>query len=222
MRLLLTSGGVTNTRIRDGLVTLLGKPIEDCSALYIPTAQWGHPIARPESVLRWIHAPAPEGGLCSLGWRSVGLLELMALPSIPVSRWHSWVQSADVLLVAGGEAVFLAQWIRESGLQELIPSLVDTVWLGVSAGSMALTPRIGREFVARDPSGGDDGLGLVDFSIFPHLDYPGWPENTLDAARDWARRIEGRAFAIDDQCAISVHAGAVDIIGEGHWEQFGA
>ncbi len=221
MKLLLTSGGVTNSSIREALVALLGKPIEECAALFIPTAQWGHPMCGPESVFRSMEAPANEGGLCRLGWRSVGVLELMALPSLPVSRWHPWVQAADVLLVDGGEAVVLSRWIRESGLEALIPSLVDTVWVGVSAGSMALTPRIGQEFVELDPAGGDDALGLVDFSIFPHLDYPGWPDNTLEAARAWARKIEGRSYAIDDQTAIMVDGGVVEVISEGRWEQFG-
>jgi len=221
VKLLLTSGGVTNPSIRDALVALLGKPIEESAALFIPTAQWGHPMCGPESVLRSIAAPANEGGLCNLGWQSVGVLELTTLPSLPVSRWHPWVQAADVLLVDGGEAVFLARWIRQSGLAELFPSLVDTVWVGVSAGSMALTPRIGKEFVELDPSGGDETLGLVDFSIFPHLDYPGWSDNTLEAARVWAGTIAGRSYAIDDQTAISVNDGVVEVISEGHWEQFG-
>ena len=109
MKLLLTSGGVTNASIRDALVALLGKPIEESTALYIPTAQWGHPMSRPESVLRWIDVSADEGGLCRLGWKSVGVLELTALPNLPASRWHPWVREADALLVGGGEAVFLAR-----------------------------------------------------------------------------------------------------------------
>ncbi len=220
MKLLLTSGGIRNASIRAALVELLGKPIEECDALFIPTAQWGHPMCGPESVLRAMTAPADEGGLCTLGWKSVGLLELTALPSIPRSRWEPWVREADVLLVDGGEAVFLANWIRDSGLADLIPSLADTVWVGISAGSMALTPRIGPEFVELDPDGGDETLGLVDFSIFPHLDYPGWDDNTLARARDWATRIPTTSYAIDDQTAIVVDGATVEVVSEGHWERF--
>jgi dipeptidase E len=44
MKLLLTSGGVTNDSIRNALVDMLGKPIEEADALFVPTAQWGQPI----------------------------------------------------------------------------------------------------------------------------------------------------------------------------------
>src|SRR6185437_11693664 len=103
------------------------------------------------------------------------------------------------LLVDGGEAVYLAKWMRESSLADLLPSLGDTVWVGVSAGSMVMTPRIGEEFVDWKPGDGDETLGLVDFSIFPHLDYPGWSGNTMDSARQWATGIPGTAYAIDDE-----------------------
>lgn len=222
MKLLLTSGGITNPSIEAALVDLLGKPIAESRALFVPTAQWGQPQCSPESVWRSIAGRwDDELGLCDLGWKSVGVLELTALPSIPAERWASWVRDADVLLVDGGEAVYLAHWVRESGLADVLPSLPDTVWVGVSAGSMALTPRIGREFVDWDPDGGDGTLGLVDFSIFPHLDYPGWPANSRESAHRWAESIPGRAYAIDDQSAISVVAGEVRVISEGQWEQFG-
>ena len=96
------------------------------------------------------------------------------------------------------------------------------VKVGVSAGSMVMTPRIGDEFCDWKPGEGDETLGIVDFSIFPHLDYPGWSSNTLEAARRWATKIPGPAYAIDEQTAISVVDGAVHVISEGHWEQFNA
>jgi hypothetical protein len=98
VRLLLTSGGVTNTSIRDALVDLLGKPIADSSALCIPTAQWCHPVCTPASAWRFI-AGQPPSRMCDLGWKSVGVLELTALPSIGEERWIPWVREADVLLV---------------------------------------------------------------------------------------------------------------------------
>ena len=221
MKLLLTSGGVTNDSIRDELLDLLGKPISKSSALFIPTAQWGQPQCSPESVWRSV-ADRWQGqaGVTGMGWESVGVLELTALPSIAEDRWVPWVREADVLLVDGGEAVYLAKWMRESGLADLLPSLRDTVWVGVSAGSMVMTPRIGEEFVDWKPGEGDGTLGLVDFSIFPHLDYPGWSGNTMASARDWATRIPGTAYAIDDQTAISVVDGTIGVISEGHWQLF--
>jgi dipeptidase E len=159
-----------------------------------------------------------EVGLVELGWKSVGVLELAALPSIGRERWEPWVRKADVLLVDGGEATYLCHWLRESGLAELLPSLTDTVWVGVSAGSMVMTPRIGREFVDWSGASGDETLGIVDFSIFPHLDFPGWPDNSTESARRWATKIAGPAYAIDDQTAISVVDGTVEVVSEGNWE----
>jgi dipeptidase E len=220
VRLLLTSGGVTNTSILDALADLLGKPIADSAALCIPTAEWGHPMCTPASAWRFIAGRLPSP-MCDLGWKSVGVLELTALPSIGEERWVSWVREADVLLTDGGDAAYLCHWMRESGLADLLPSLPDTVWVGVSAGSMVMTPRIGDDFVNwTPPAGGDSTLGVVDFSIFPHLgDMPG---NTMAAAERWAAAIAGPAYAMDDQTAIKVSDGTVEVISEGYWKLFPA
>ena len=112
----------------------------------------------------------PVGQPDLVGWASLGVLELTALPTIGAERWVPWVREADVLLVDGGDATYLCHWMRESGLADLLPSLPDTVWVGVSAGSMVMTPRIGADFVEWPSAPDDRTLGVVDFSIFPHLD----------------------------------------------------
>jgi dipeptidase E len=217
VKLLLTSGGVTNPSIRSALVGLLGKPIEESTALCIPTAEYGHPMCTPQSAWRFV-ANGDGGSMTGLGWKSVGLLELTALPSMDAERWVPWVRDADVLLVDGGDALYLRHWLRESGLEELLPSLDGTVWVGVSAGSMVMTPRIGEDFMNWRPAdGGDACLGIVDFAIFPHLDHERMPENTLAGARAWAEGIGCPAYAIDDQTAISVVDGAVEVVSEGSW-----
>jgi dipeptidase E len=215
LRLLLTSGGVTNASIGDALVDLLGKPIADCTALAIPTAEWGHPMCGPFSARRFILGGSPAH-MCDLGWRSVGLLELTALPSIGQERWIPWVREADALLVDGGDATYLCHWMRQSGLADLLPSLSDTVWVGLSAGSMVMTPRIGADFVEWPSAPDDTTLGVVDFSIFPHLD--GFPENTMANAERWAADIAGPAYAIDDRTAIKVTDDAVEVVSEGRWK----
>lgn len=220
MKLLLTSGGVKNASIHNALVAMLGKPIAESNALCIPTAQWGHPWCTPSSAWNFIsgNSPAP---MTNLGWKSVGLLELTALPSMSKERWIPWVREADVLLVDGGDATYLCHWMRESGLADLLPSLTETVWVGVSAGSMVMTPRIGEQFVEwKPPSGGDETLGIVGFSIFPHLDYPGFSENTMAHAEKWAARLPNPSYAIDDETAIKVVNGTAEVISEGHWKHF--
>src|SRR5256714_7419620 len=185
MRLLLTSAGVQNSSIRDALVDLLGKPIAESGALCIPTAQYGHPMCGPASAWRFITGQTPLP-MCDLGWKSLGVLELTALPSIGKERWVAWVREADVLLVDGGDATYLCHWMRQSGLADLLPSLPETVWVGVSAGSMVMTPRIGADFVAWPSATDDRTLGIVEFSIFPHLGNPDLPWNTMATAEEWA------------------------------------
>jgi dipeptidase E len=221
VRLLLASAGIKNATINDALVGLLQKPIEDSSALCIPTAAYGHPF-HPFVGWRFIAGRSPGTPMCELGWKSVGVLELSALPSVGEEQWVPLVEETDVLLVGGGDALFLAHWMRESGLAELLPSLGDTVYVGLSAGSMVMAPRIGEEFMFwRPPSGEDNALGIVDFSIFPHLDHPDLPENTMTAAEKWAAALPNPAYAIDDDTAIRVVDGAVDLVTEGHWRRFG-
>lgn len=218
MKLLLTSGGVTNPSINAALVQLLGKPITECHALCIPTAQWGHPMCGPASVRGFVASELKSRYLSGLGWASIGVLELTALPTIGVERWMSWVQEADALLVDGGDATYLSHWMRESGLADLLPSLPDTVWVGVSAGSMVMTPRIGADFVEWPSAPDDRTLGVVDFAIFPHLH--AFPENTLAAAEVWAADIGVPAYAIDEQTAITVVNGVSEIVSEGQWRKF--
>ena len=221
-KLLLTSDGVTNATIRTALVDLLGKPIEECNALCIPTAMYGHPWVGP-GVKAWkFIAGQSENPMVALGWKSVGVLELTALPSLPRERWEPTVREADVLLAAGGDAVYLSHWMTQSGLAELMPSLTDTVWVGMSGGSMALTPRIGEWFVGwrASETADDAALGLVDFSIFPHLDNPGLPTNTMENATKWAAMLDNSAYAIDADTAIVVSDGNVNVVSEGHWRLF--
>ncbi|MFI2364022.1 Type 1 glutamine amidotransferase-like domain-containing protein [Promicromonospora sp. NPDC019610] len=222
MKLLLTSAGVKNASIHDALLGLLGRPVAECDALCIPTALYGHPQVGP-GVGAWNfisgHSAEPMTGL---GWRSVGVLELTALPTIDRERWVPRVRAADVLLVAGGDALYLNHWMRESGLADLLPSLTDTVYVGMSAGSMVMTPRIGQYFVEwTPPAGGDATLGVVDFSIFPHVDHPMLPDNTMAATERWAADIDGPAYAIDDDTAVVVADGSVEVVSEGTWKLLG-
>jgi len=218
MKLLLTSGGIQNPSILGALLDLLGKPITEADALCITTAVYAHP-GGPAQAWKYVTGRA-ETPMCELGWRSMGLLELSVLPHLDRSLWVPSLEAADVLLVNGGDPLFLAYWMRQSGLAELLPAL-SLVYVGLSAGSMVMTPRIGKDFVGwAPPTGGDETLGLVDFSIFPHLDHVMLPENTLSAAEEWAAGLDCPSYAIDDQTAIRVVNGELDVISEGHWKSF--
>ena len=227
MKFLLTSCGMSNDSIRNTLVDLLGKPIAESSALCIPTAVYAFPggAAMAYQLIRGV-AASP---LCELGWKSLGVLELTALPSIARDHWDPLVQEADALLVYGGDVLYLCYWMRQSGLADLLPELArETVYVGVSAGSMVVTPNFGEAYddwfcreppASNLPTGDDRALGLVDFSLFPHLDHPESPDNSLANAARWAAKGPVPTYAIDDQTAIKAIDGAVEVVSEGHWKR---
>lgn len=240
MKLLLTSSGIRNPSIHDALVDLLGKPIAESSALFIPTAIYPFPNG-PVSAFDVISGKS-KSRLCDLGWKSLGVLELTALPSIDKEMWATTVQEADVLLVWGGDPVFLSYWIKHSGLGDLLPSLrPEMVYVGVSAGSIAMSSRFGETYYDQPKCSGErissedivvtraegdvtmtlvmaEGAGLVDFAIIPHVDYA----DHLDVAyaEKWAARLPVPAYALDDESAITVVDGTVEVVSEGQWKLF--
>jgi dipeptidase E len=242
MKLLLTSSGISNTSIREALVDLLGKPIAESRALCIPTAIYPFP-GGPDMACQMIRGFA-KSPLCELGWKSLGVLELTALPSIKEDVWVSTVRETDALLVWGGDVLYLSHWMRQSGLADLLPSLRrEMVYVGVSAGAMVASSHFGE--TCRNPTSGagkpltsedivfttpegeiqrifvtGQGVGLVDFTLIPHLDHPNHPDASLANAEKWAARMPAPTYAIDDQTAIKVTDGTVEVVSEGHWKLF--
>jgi dipeptidase E len=241
MKLLLTSSGISNPSIRDALVGLLGKPIAESSALFVPTAIYPFP-GGAGNAFRAITGNAMSP-LCDLGWKSLGVLELTALPSIDEDVWTATVRETDALLVWGGDPVYLSYWLKHSGLAGLFPSLPDTVYVGVSAGSIAMAGPFGETYSAQPKCSGErlssedivftrpegevtktlvmaEGAGLVDFAIIPHVEYD--DHHDVANAAKWAARLPVPTYAIDDETAIKVTDGTVEVVSEGHWQLFNA
>ena len=219
MKFLLTSAGIKNTSIHNALVDLLGKPIAECSALCIPTAIYPFP-GGPFMAYRFISG-STGNPLCELGWKSLGVLELTALPSIKKEYWIAAVQEADALLVQGGDVWYLCRWMRESGLADLLPSLREKVYVGISAGSMVTAPIFGETCDnLNKPFIIDKGLGLVDFALLPHVDHKDHPESSMANAERMSAEVPVPTYGIDDQTAIKVTDGTVEVVSEGHWKLF--
>ena len=218
MKMLLTDSGVRNKSIYDALVDLLGKPIAECNALAISTASYPLP-GGPNRAWMFISGQ-DDSPMTELGWKSVGVLELTALPSLDKAHWVSIVEEADVLLVNGGDTVYLAYWMRQSGLADLLPSL-RAVYVGLSAGSLVMSPSISEIFTHwTQPTEGTEMLGLVDFVMFPHLDYPMLPTHSMAHAEQWAAGLQGPGYIMDDETAIKVVDGNVEVVSEGNWKLF--
>jgi dipeptidase E len=241
MKLLLTSSGISNPSIHDVLVGLLGKPVAESSALFVPTAIYPFP-GGAGNAFRAISGNA-KSPLCDLGWKSLGILELTALPSIDEEVWAAAVREADALLVWGGDPVYLSYWLKHSGLAGLFPSLPETVYVGVSAGSIAMAGPFGETYFDAPRCSGErlssedivfarpegeitmtlvmaEGAGLVDFAIIPHVEFD--DHQDVANAAQWAARLPGPAYAIDDETAIKVTDGTVEVVSEGHWKLFNA
>ena len=226
MKLLLTSSGIANKSIDDALVQLLGKPIAESSALIVATGIYPFP-GGANMAWRAICGTA-QSPFSELGWRSLGVLELTALPSIQEESWVPMLRETDVLYVWGGDVLYLCYWMKQSGLAELLPSLSELVYVGCSAGSIVVTPynfdvEFNLQFVPAGHEmalGAERGLGLVDFAVTVHLDREGFEDSTLANVEKWAASIPVPTYAIDDETAIKVTDGAVDVVSEGHWKLF--
>src|SRR5256885_8395516 len=221
MKFLLTSRGTSNTNIHAALGGLLGKPIAESSALCIPTGVQPFP-GGPSHVYQFISGTT-FSPMCGLGWKSLGVLELTALPSVKEEYWMPAVRETDALLVWGGSPLYLCYWMRQSGLADLLPSLrPETVYVGTSGGAMVATPDFGgATYDESDPlTSSDKGLGLVDFSVFPHLERKDMADTSLAHIEKWAAGLSVPAYAIDDETAIKVVDGTVEVISEGRWKLF--
>lgn len=171
--MLLTDAGIQNPSIHAALVDLLGKPIEECNALAIPTSLYGHPKAGPRMAYKFFTSTAGNVML-ELGWKTMAVLELTALPTLQRDIWVPLVEEADVFLVAGGDCAYLAFWMKESG--------------------------------------------LVDFAIFPHVNSPGMPDHSMQAAERWFETMDIPAYLTDEQTAIKVVDGVAEVVSEGTWK----
>ncbi|MGD0246907.1 MAG: Type 1 glutamine amidotransferase-like domain-containing protein [Streptosporangiaceae bacterium] len=239
VKLLLTSSGISNPSIRDALVGLLGKPVAESSALFVPTAIYPFPGGAGKA-FQAISGNA-KSPLCDLGWKSVGVLELTVLPSIDREVWVAAVRESDVLLVWGGDPVYLSYWMKHSGLADLLPSLPELVYVGVSAGSIAMASMFGETYFDPPRCSGErlsseaivfarpegeitmtlvmaEGAGQVDFAIIPHVEYD--DHQDVANAEKWAGRLPVPTYAIDDETAIKVIDGTVEVVSEGHWKLF--
>lgn len=219
MKLLLTSAGISNKSIHNALVELLGKPVAEANALFIPTAIYA--IKGGGDIVRRVIRGSLGDPFCELGWKSLGLLELTALPSIKKELWLPVLQETDALLVGGGDCQYLCHWMQQSGLADLMPSVLQkTVYVGLSAGSMIMTS-FGTTYGNHTlPAESDKSLNLLDFAIHPHLDYESFPENSMVNLEKLATTIPVPSYAIDDQTALKVIDGTVEVISEGHWKLF--
>jgi dipeptidase E len=218
VKLLLASGGINNESIRNALIELLGKPIAESRALFIPSAT--HAIPGSPQLVRNGVVGALSEPLGDLGWKSIGVLELTALSSLKREVWWPSLENADALLVQGGDCQYLFGWMEKSGLAALLPELLKKlVYVGQSAGSMIMTS-YGTTYGHHNlPPETGTCFGFLDFAILPHLDHEMFPNNSLANLEELASGLSMPTYLIDDDTALKIAgAGRVEVISEGHWK----
>ena len=242
MKLLLTSAGISNQSIHNALVELMGKPVAEANALFVPTGVYPFRYGQR-------YAWNPIGGeaaprMCQLGWKSMGILELSVLSSIDRDKWLPSLAEADALLVWGGDPLFLSYWMQQSGLTDLLPSLPgNLVYVGVSAGSIAVASLFAETYSAERSCAGSpltseeivfssakgevsgtlvtaNGMGLTKFAVIPHFENKDHFASSSTNAEKWASKLPIPVYAIDDETAIKVKDGSVEVVSEGQWKLF--
>ncbi|MFH1601531.1 MAG: Type 1 glutamine amidotransferase-like domain-containing protein [Candidatus Shapirobacteria bacterium] len=217
MKLLLTSGGLANNSIIDSLKNLTQKPFSELNLGLIPTA------ANLEAGDKWWLIEDLE--TCKkLGFKSIDLIDISALPE---KIYRQRLEKTNVLLFEGGNTYHLMYWVKQSGLIILLPELLkERVYIGISAGSIIATPSM--VFCKEEKEAildigediGDEGLGLVNFLVEPHINNKHFPELTFDYVKMNSAKIDCPIYALDDNSAVEVINGQIRVVSEGNWKKF--
>lgn len=217
MKLLLTSAGLTNSSIVGALRELVGKPFEESSLAFVPTA------ANVEKEGKeWL-----IDDLYNCKKLKFKTLDIVDISAIPKALWLPRLEEADILLFGGGNTFHLSHWFKKSGLAELLPKMLEKkVYVGISAGSMVTTKdmrfsqsqKLYYEDMVVDP--GEEGLGFVHFYIRPHLNSPHFPNVRKELIAELAREVPEPVYALDDDSAVKVVEGNITVISEGEWLKF--
>jgi dipeptidase E len=217
MKLLLTSAGIFNKSISDALLELTERPFTELNLAFIPTAA---NVAIGDK--SWMIDDLVN---CKkLGFKVIDIVDISAIPK---ELWLPRLQAADVLLVEGGDASYLMYWFEKSGLKELLPKMLETkVYVGISAGSMIMGSGLDSSMVeelyleAVMHSEEDDGMGIIDALIRPHLNSLDYPKMNLDYMEKMSKEFPDTFYAIDDNTAIKVVDGKMEVVSEGVWKKF--
>ncbi|HOX10554.1 MAG TPA: Type 1 glutamine amidotransferase-like domain-containing protein [Candidatus Moranbacteria bacterium] len=217
MKLLLTSGGLSNKSIIDALLELTEKPFSELDLAFIPTAS-----NVEEGDKDWLIDDLIT--LKNLGFKQIDIVDISAIPQ---DVWKPRLEEADVLFFEGGNTFHLMYWLEKSGLKELLTEMLKTrIYVGVSAGSMvacrnldlSTSERLYSEAVEEYAK--DEGMGFVDFLIRPHLNSPYFPNVNLENLEKMSKELPETFYAIDDNTAIKIVDGKMEVISEGVWKKF--
>jgi len=217
MKLLLTSGGLENQSIIKALSDLVQKPFSELKVAFIPTAANLEPDDK-----QWVIKDLVK--LQELKFLSIDIVDVSALPK---EIWLERLKEVDIILVEGGNTYHLMYWFYHSGLSEELKELLKTkIYVGISAGTIVVTPSIINADFEKQPAQDinetiyDEGLSLINFMIEPHINSPYFPESNFDELEKRSKEYKYPIYGLDDNSAIKVDGDKIEIISEGVWKKF--
>ncbi len=217
MKLLLTSAGLTNQTIVKALDELVGKPLDQLKIAFIPTA-----ANLEEGDSGWLIDDLRR--LSFLKFKEIDIVDISALPK---EIWLKRLKKTNILFVEGGNTYHLIHWFNKSGLSKVLPELLKTkIYIGVSAGTMVVTPSVLNAKSEKPPvldfdkEIKDEGLSLVNFMIEPHINSVWFPESNFVNLEKRSKEYKYPIYGIDDNTAIKIDGNTVEIASEGKWKLF--
>ena len=225
MKLLLTSNGLANNSIKDALEDLVGKHRNEIKIVFIPTAAFCTDETAHEKH-DWLAKDINDAK------EFCGHFRIVSLADVSKEEMLSSLEYADVIFIGGGNAFYLSYWMDKLGLFDELPRLLESrVYAGISAGTMIATQSLrtvshaikNTEFFNQGkfdefvPGGKANSrtAKLVDLVVRPHYGRRDFDEEYLE---DIARDVGYPLYALDDQSALKIIDGKVEVISEGTWK----
>ncbi len=204
---MLTSAGITNKSLEMALRKLVKGEIK---IVFIPTS-----ANIEESEKSWLIKDL-------VNCQKLGSVDIVDISAMDKELWLPRLKKANVIFMGGGNTMYLMKWIRKSGLIDELPNLLKSrVYVGISAGSIVLNPKLiaGSQYLfsKKQP---ETGLGFVDFYFRPHLNSPHFPKIRGGILRKLLTRFDSELYAVDDESGVVVIDGKIEVVSEGKWIKY--
>ncbi|MGD9650118.1 MAG: Type 1 glutamine amidotransferase-like domain-containing protein [Dongiaceae bacterium] len=146
--------------------------------------------------------------------------ELLEISDKSHAQVRSALEKCDIVYIGGGNTFFLLEKLKQCNFKEALDDFLKKggLYIGSSAGAIAACPDIGFIAPMDDPSiaklSDNKGLGLVDFSVLPHLEnkeYEEYAAAALEIANNLIKQ-KGLSFGLRDDQALWIRNEYVEIL----------
>lgn len=204
MKLFLTSSTITKNLVKD-FEDLLGKSIIGLKVAFVPDAADGVPSNNDKS---WVEEERQD----LIDWYAWDITDFNLKELNPEDLKK--LRSFEVIFVNGGFSGHLANMMRKSGFDKILPQLLEEgiVYVGSSAGSMVMSgiQEASSWYLGEpEPEAIDiPGLGYIDFQIYPHV-----KDETIETIKAHCKP-NYTYYLLRDGTAISINKTRLQVCGE--------